>query len=64
MKVVRISNYDDEGPGGTQRVVAGPGLTKEAAEEERRRLCGDPHRSDADWFVVKEDDYVPWEFKP
>lgn len=64
MKVMRVSNYDDEGPGGIQRVVAGPGLTEKAAEAECRRLRDDPHRNEADWFEVVGDDYVPWECEP
>ena len=64
MKVVRVSNYDDEGPRGSQRVMAGPGLSAEDAETECRRLCDDPRRYDEDWYVVKEDDYVLYKFEP
>lgn len=64
-KVVRVSNYDDEGPEGDQYVV--PYLDVEVlsegeAEEWAEALNSDSKRSDRDFFVVKPDDYVPWKF--
>jgi hypothetical protein len=64
MKVVRVSNYDDEGPRGDERVVAGPGLSTLAAAETCLRMCVDPHKNDEDWFEVKDDDYQPRVFEP
>ncbi len=64
MKVIRADNYDDEGPRGTQRVVAGPGLTAAEAEAIAKRLNDDPHRSEYDWFRVVKDEYVLYVFEP
>jgi hypothetical protein len=63
LKVVRVSNYDDPGPRGTERVVAGPGLSTLAAAEICLRMCDDPRRSIEDWYVVKRDDYQPRVFE-
>jgi hypothetical protein len=63
VKVVRIDNYDDEGPRGSQYVVD-KGLSQEQAEALCLRLNEDPSRSEFDWYVVKEEDYVPWTFEP
>ncbi len=64
MKVIRADSYDDEGPRGTQRLVAGPGLTPKEADAIAKRLNDDPQRSEYDWFRVVEDDYVLFKFEP
>jgi hypothetical protein len=65
MKVVRTSNYDEEGPGGDEYVVPGTeGMSLEAASEKARSLNESRSKSDADYFVVKPDDYKLWEFEP
>jgi hypothetical protein len=63
VKVVRTDNYDDEGPRGNQHVVDA-GLSLDQAESLCQRLNEDPRRSEFDWYVVKDEDYVPWIFKP
>lgn len=63
MKVIRVSNYDDEGPGGTQRVIRSD-LSLAQAEDLCRKLCNDPNRSDLDWFRVVLDDYKLFVFEP
>ncbi len=64
MKVIRIDNYDDEGPSGTQRVVAGPGLSQDEAWRIAREMNDDTWRSDCDYFKVVPDDHVLWRFEP
>jgi hypothetical protein len=65
MKVVRVSSYDDEGPGGDQYVVPGTvGLTEVEAEARASALNDDPKCPDANFYVVRPDDYVPWKFEP
>lgn len=65
MKVVRVSSYDDEGPGGNQYVVAGTdGLTPAEAEARASALNDDPKCPDANFYVAKPYDYVPWKFEP
>jgi hypothetical protein len=63
MKVIRVDNYDDEGPRGTQRVIRS-GLLLAQAEDLCRKLCNDPNRSDYDWFRVVPDDYKLFVFAP
>ncbi len=64
MKVIRIDNYDDEGPRGTQRLVAGSGLSQKEAERIAGEKNNDPDRSDFDWFQVVPDDHGLWRFEP
>lgn len=64
MKVIRVDNYDHEGPCGTQRVVGGPGLSLDVAERLARDMNDDRKRSDHDWFRVVSDDEPLFVFKP
>lgn len=63
MKVIRTDNYDDEGPRGTQLVMA-----SEVGEEDGKRIVdrlnADPRRSDFDWYKLVPDDYELFVFKP
>jgi len=64
MKVIRVDLYDDEGPRGTQKLVAGLGLTREEAERICKTRQEDPKRGEYDWFLAVEDDHVLWCFEP
>ena len=64
MKVIRVSNYDDEGPEGNERVVAGPGLSLDEAKRLAREMNDDPKRSDHDWFRAVPDDEPLYVFEP
>jgi hypothetical protein len=63
MKVIRVSNYDDGGPRGTQRVVKGS-LTFEEAEKLANEMNSDPRRSDEDWFRAVPDNELLFVFEP
>jgi len=58
MKVIRVDNYDGKGPGSDEKVVAGPGLTGQEADEICRQRQEDPKRPDRYWFRAVEDDHV------
>jgi len=65
VKVIRVSNYDDEGPGGDQYVVPGTeGLAPAEAEARAEALNQSSKCSRFDFFVAKPDDYVPRKFEP
>ena len=64
MKVIRVDNYDDEGPRGTQRVVAGPGLSLEEATRTAEDMNKNPGRSPHDWFRSVTDDEPLYVFEP
>jgi hypothetical protein len=63
VKVIRSSNYDDEGPGGTEHVVR-DGLAPEEAERMAATMNADPKSSDRDFFRAVADDYVLYVFEP
>lgn len=63
MKVIRVSNYDDEGPRGTQRLIKG-GLDLNEAETLAKEMNDNPRRSRSDWFRVVDDDYELFVFEP
>jgi hypothetical protein len=63
MKVIRVDNYDDEGPRGTQRLVFAE-LPQSVAEIECAKLNDDPHRSPCDWYRVVAEDYKLFVFEP
>lgn len=63
MKVIRVDMYDDEGLRGTQKIVAGPGLTREEAEKICKSKQDDPRRGEYNWYRVVEDDHVLWVFQ-
>lgn len=60
--VVRVDNYDDEGPRGTERVVTQM-LSHEDAEVIAARLNADPKKLDYDYYVVKPSYYKLFVFK-
>jgi hypothetical protein len=64
VKVIRVDSYDDEGPRGTEREVAGPGLSQEEADDVARRMNAAPTRSDVDYFRVVPDEHKLWRFEP
>ena len=63
MKVIRTDNYDDEGPRGTQHVMA-----SDVGEEEGKRIVDELNnaskRSDFDWYRLVPDDYELFVFEP
>jgi hypothetical protein len=63
VKVIRVDNYDDEGPRGNQRLLAGPGLSPEVAEVVARTLNECPARLDHDYYRAVTDDYELWRFE-
>jgi hypothetical protein len=64
VKVIRVDNYDDEGPRGTQELIAGPGLSQGEADAIVDRMNGDPRRVDYDFFKVVPDEHELWSFEP
>jgi hypothetical protein len=63
MKVIRTDNYDDEGPRGTQHVVAS-GVSEEEGKRIVDKLNNDRSRSDLDWYRLVSDDYKLFVFEP
>jgi len=63
MKVIKVDNYNREGPGYDDKLVAENLTTKEAMELAKERNS-DPTRPDFDWFKVVEDDYKLYEWAP
>lgn len=64
MKVIRVDNYDGDGPNSSQQLVAGPGLSLDEAERIAREMNDDIGRCDCDYFKVVPDDHVLWRFEP
>lgn len=63
MKIVRVDNFDDEGPGGSEW-VAREGLSQEEAEAVAEKMNAEEPAWSRDFFVVKPDNYVPRKFEP
>lgn len=63
MKVIRVDNYGDEGPRGTQRLIR-DGLSPDEARELADRLNDDPLRADVDYFLAVNDNEPLWTFCP
>ena len=63
-KVIRISNYDNEGPRGDQRFVLTYPVTEATAKAVADLLNKDPTRYDDDWFRAVPDDHKLQEFQP
>jgi hypothetical protein len=63
-KIIRTSNYGDEGPRGDERFV----LTYPVTEETAKVICdlmnADPGRSDDDYFRVVHQDHQLQKFEP
>lgn len=63
-KIIRASNFDDEGPKGDQYFVLEICLSKDIADKIAFILNADPDRSNEDWYRVVSYDYKLQKFEP
>ncbi len=62
-KVIRASNYDDEGPLGNEFVIR-EAMTETEAYELAATMNNSGHRRHCDWFRVVDDNYKLFVFQP